>query len=115
MRVINRVGDRMMNYMRDKIYSPALRFILNQQILAFGILLTVLILTVGAIGGNIIRVTLFPSIASDRVSIDLLMPEGVNPERTDSIISMVEAAAWRVNEEYTEKQNWEQTGSREYY
>jgi len=104
MRVVNRIGDRIMIYMRDRLYSPALRFILNQQVLAIGILLTVLILTIGAIGGNVIRVTLFPSIASDRVSIDLLMPEGVNPERTDSIISMVEAAAWRVNEDYTEKQ-----------
>lgn len=104
MRKVNSYGDRAMSYMRDKIYSPLLRFVLSQQILAFGILATVLILTIGAIGGNWIRVTLFPSIASDRVSIDLLMPEGVNPQRTDSIISMVEAAAWRVNEEYTEKQ-----------
>ncbi|MDX1761078.1 MAG: efflux RND transporter permease subunit, partial [Christiangramia sp.] len=104
MKVINHYGDRAMSYMRDKIYSPTLRFVLNQQILALGILITVLVLTIGAIGGNWIRVTLFPSIASDRVSIDLLMPEGVNPARTDSIISMVEAAAWRVNEDYTEKQ-----------
>ncbi|PTX41625.1 multidrug efflux pump subunit AcrB [Christiangramia gaetbulicola] len=104
MKVINKYGDRMMAYMRDKIYSPALKFVLTQQVLALCILIVVLVLTVGAIGGNWIRVTLFPSIASDRVSIDLLMPEGVNPARTDSIISMVEAAAWRVNEEYTEKQ-----------
>ena len=104
MKVANRIGDRVMTYMRDKIYSPVLRFVLTQQVLALGILITVLVLTIGAIGGNWIRVTLFPSIASDRVSIDLLMPEGVNPARTDSIISMVEAAAWRVNDEYTEQQ-----------
>ncbi|MCP9199607.1 efflux RND transporter permease subunit [Gramella sp. GC03-9] len=104
MRKINAYGDRFMSYMRDRIYSPVLRFVLTQQLLAFGILAAVLILTIGAIGGNWIRVTLFPSIASDRVSIDLLMPEGVNPARTDSIISMVEAAAWRVNEDYTERQ-----------
>ncbi|MCH4824430.1 efflux RND transporter permease subunit [Gramella lutea] len=104
MKVANKLGDRAMSYMRDKIYSPVLRFVLTQQVLALGILITVLVLTIGAIGGNWIRVTLFPSIASDRVSIDLLMPEGVNPARTDSIISMVEAAAWKVNDEYTEKQ-----------
>ncbi|TRO67118.1 efflux RND transporter permease subunit [Christiangramia sabulilitoris] len=104
MKVANKYGDRAMSYMRDRIYSPVLRFVLTQQVMALAILLVVLVLTIGAIGGNWIRVTLFPSIASDRVSIDLLMPEGVNPARTDSIISMVEAAAWRVNEEYTEKQ-----------
>ncbi|MGA8854477.1 MAG: efflux RND transporter permease subunit [Christiangramia sp.] len=104
MKGINVMGDRVMTFMRDRMYSPALKFVLNQQILALGILLMVFFLTIGAIGGNWIRVTLFPSIASDRVSIDLLMPEGVNPARTDSIISMVEAAAWRVNEDYSEKQ-----------
>lgn len=104
MRVINRFGDKMMTYMRDNWYSPLLRFVLRQQLLSFGILAAVLILTIGAIGGNWIRITLFPSIASDRVTIDLLMPEGVNPERTDSIISMVEEAAWRVNEDFTERQ-----------
>ncbi|MDR9456686.1 MAG: efflux RND transporter permease subunit [Salegentibacter sp.] len=104
MREINKLGDRIMRYNRDKFYSPALKFVLRQQILSLGILASILILTIGAIGGNWIRVTLFPSIASDRVSIDLLMAEGVNPARTDSIISMVEDAAWRVNEDFTARQ-----------
>ncbi|OEY72926.1 efflux RND transporter permease subunit [Salegentibacter salarius] len=105
MRVVNRAGDKAMSFLRDKFYSPILRFVLRQQMLALGILVAVLILTIGAIGGNWIRVTLFPSIASDRVSIDLLMAEGVNPERTDSIISMVEDAAWRVNEDFSKRQS----------
>ncbi|MBZ9730856.1 efflux RND transporter permease subunit [Salegentibacter sp. JZCK2] len=105
MRVVNRIGDRVMTFLRDKFYSPTLKFVLRQQMLALGILVAVLILTIGAIGGNWIRVTLFPSIASDRVSIDLLMAEGVNPERTDSIISMVEDAAWRVNEDFSSRQS----------
>ncbi|MBI6119161.1 efflux RND transporter permease subunit [Salegentibacter maritimus] len=105
MRVVNRVGDNAMSYLRDKFYSPILKFVLRQQILALGILVAILILTIGAIGGNWIRVTLFPSIASDRVSISLLMAEGVNPEKTDSIISMVEAAAWRVNEDFSKRQS----------
>ncbi|PZX63094.1 AcrB/AcrD/AcrF family protein [Salegentibacter mishustinae] len=105
MRVVNRAGDKAMSFLRDKFYSPILRFVLRQQMLSLGILMAVLILTVGAIGGNWIRVTLFPSIASDRVSIDLLMAEGVNPERTDSIISMVEDATWRVNEDFSKRQS----------
>ncbi|WP_373055699.1 efflux RND transporter permease subunit [Zunongwangia sp. H14] len=105
MKVVNRTGDRLMQYLRDKVYSPLLSFVLRQQILSLAILLAVFILTIGAIGGGWIRITLFPSIASDRVSIDLLMPEGVNPARTDSIISMVEDAAWRVNEDYSARQS----------
>ena len=105
MRVVNRTGDKVMSYLRDKSYSPVLKFVLKQQMLSLGILVAVLILTIGAIGGNWIRINLFPSIASDRVSIDLLMAEGVNPEKTDSIISMVEAAAWRVNEDFSSRQS----------
>lgn len=104
LRGFNRIGDRIMVYQRDKLYSPVLRFVLNQQILSFSILAALLILTIGAIGGGWIRLTLFPSIASDRVSIELLMAEGTSPAKTDSIISMVEEAAWRVNEDFTERQ-----------
>lgn len=104
LRGFNRTGDRIMVYLRDNIYSPLLRAALGQKMLSFGILTALLILTIGAIGGGWIRVTLFPSIASDQVSINLLMAEGTNPARTDSIISMVEEAAWRVNAEYTERQ-----------
>lgn len=105
LRGFNRTGDKIMSYLRDNAYSPALKFVIEQKVLSFSILLVLLILTIGAIGGGWIRVTLFPSIASDRVSINLLMAEGTNPAKTDSIISMVEAAAWKVNEEYTAKQS----------
>tara|TARA_R110002049_G_scaffold80455_4_gene204646 strand:- start:300 stop:3482 length:3183 start_codon:yes stop_codon:yes gene_type:complete len=104
LRKFNEYGDRFMSYCRDRIYSPVLRFALQQRFITFAILLAIMILTVGSFQGGIIKQSFFPRIASDRVSIDLLMPEGTNPKITDSIISYVEAAAWRVNEEYTVKQ-----------
>jgi len=104
LRVFNEYGDRFMRYCRDNIYSPALRFALRQRFITFAIMLALMILTVGAMEGGIIRTAFFPSIASDRVSIDLLMPEGTNPAITDSIITYVESAAWRVNEDYTARQ-----------
>ena len=104
LRYFNEKGDQLMRYLRDKVYSPALHFTLKNRFLSFAIITALLIITIGSIGGGIVRVTLFPSIASDQVSIDLLMPEGTNPKITDSIITMVEEAAWRVNEDYTARQ-----------
>ncbi|MDC7994318.1 efflux RND transporter permease subunit [Altibacter sp. HG106] len=104
LRVFNEYGDRFMRYCRDNIYSPMLRFALKQRFITFAIMLAFMILTIGAMQGGIIRSAFFPSIASDRVSIDLLMPEGTNPAITDSIITYVESAAWRVNEDYTARQ-----------
>ncbi|MCX2679993.1 efflux RND transporter permease subunit [Galbibacter sp. EGI 63066] len=104
MREVNKYGDIVMDYLRDKVYSPALKFCLRYQLLSFGIAAMLFIITIGAIGGGIIRTTLFPNVASDRVSVELLMPEGTNPKVTDSIITMVEENAWKVNEKYTAKQ-----------
>ncbi len=105
LRFFNEKGDQFMVYMRDRLYTPALRFTLRNQLITLSIIIAFFVLTIASIMGGIIGVTIFPSIASDTVSIDLLMPEGTNPARTDSIITMVEAAAWRVNEDYTARQS----------
>ena len=55
--------------------------------------------------GGIIRGTFFPAIASDVIRINLTMPQGVNPADTDSIITMAEAAVWRVNDRATTDQS----------
>lgn len=103
MRMINRFGDKIMSFLRDKVYSPILDKVLKFKILAFGVFVALLILTLGLVGGGIINVTLFPSVASDRVSVELSMPNGTNEKVTDSIISMIEEKSFIVNKEFTEK------------
>ncbi len=103
MRGINAIGEKLMYYLRDKSYVPILDFTLKHKLLTFGIFLSILILTLGSIGGGIVQVTLFPSIASDTVAVNLGMPNGTNERVTDSIISMIEDKAYLVNDEFTEK------------
>jgi multidrug efflux pump subunit AcrB len=103
LRDINKYGDSFMSFLRDKIYAPTLRFVLQYKLLAVGIFISLLIFTFGAIGGGIISVTLFPRIASDQVAVTLDMPNGTNEKITDSIISMIEDKAEIVNKEFTEK------------
>ncbi len=103
LRVINQAGDNFMKWMRDNMYSPTLKFALKYKMLTFGIFAMLLILTFGSIGGGIIRTSFFPQIASDRVQVELLMPNGTNEKVTDSIISLIEDKAEIVNQELTEK------------
>lgn len=103
MRGINAFGDRIMVFLRERFYVPVLNFMFEFKILAFGIFVAALVLTFGAIGGGVIGVTIFPSIASDRVSIELDMPNGTNVRVTDSIMSIIEEKAYIVNEEFSEK------------
>jgi len=103
LRVINQAGDRFMKWMRDNMYGPTLKFALKYKMLTFGIFAMLLILTFGSIGGGIIKTSFFPRIASDRVQVELLMPNGTNEKVTDSIISMIDEKAEIVNQELTEK------------
>ena len=100
----NRYADRFISWMRDKVYGPYLRFFLENKFLGFAIPIAMLAVTIGSMNGGIIRVTFFPQIASDRVSITLKMPQGTNEAITDSIISHIESVAWQVGEEFTKRQ-----------
>ncbi|MET6991399.1 efflux RND transporter permease subunit [Sediminicola arcticus] len=103
LRIINDYGDKMMVWMRDVLYGPALRFTLKHKILTFSFFVMALVLTLGSVGGGVIRTAFFPSIASDRVQVSLLMPNGTNEKITDSIISLIEEKAEIVNQELTER------------
>lgn len=109
LREINKIGDRIIQFLRDKTYAKVLKFSLENRFLALAIAFSFLILTIGSIGGGTIRTTFFPQIASDRVSVTLKMPEGTNIAITDSILTVIEEKTWEVNEEFTARQ----TGNRQ--
>ena len=103
--LINRWADKGINWIRDKMYSPALNFFLTYRTFALAIPLAFLILTLGAIGGGVIGLSFFPAISSDRVTIGLSMPEGTSETITTQIAEAIEIAAWKVNEDFKEKQS----------
>ncbi len=104
MRDINKIGDRVMVFMRDKLYSPALRFTLNNKFFTFSIFAILFILTRASIMGGIVKTSTFPRVASDRILVTLTMPQGTNEHITDSIIQVIENIALEVGSEYTDKQ-----------
>ncbi|TBN02746.1 efflux RND transporter permease subunit [Hyunsoonleella flava] len=99
LRYINTLGDKIMMWLRDKMYSPTLRFALNHKFLTFSFFVVLFILTNASFKGGIIRGAFFPQIASDRVSITLNMPNGTNERVTDSIINLIEKKAVEVTNE----------------
>lgn len=101
---INKTADKWLMKLRDVVYVPYLRFFLKNKFLGFAIPVALLIFSIGAIGGGIVGTAFFPRIASDRISVNLKMPQGTNEMITDSIISSIEEKVWLVNEEFTERQ-----------
>ncbi len=106
---INRFGDRFLKFMRDTLYAPSLRFILNNRFLGFVIPISLFVLTIGAMQGGIIRFTFFPSIASDTVQVNLKMPQGTNEDITNELISNIEKEVWNSNEALKKSQTGEKS------
>lgn len=96
---INKIGDKIMLWLRDNVYSPILRFALKYKFLMFSFFVVFFILTRASFLGGIIRGAFFPQIASDRVSITLKMPNGTNQKIADSIITLIEQRAIEVTDE----------------
>ncbi len=103
-RKVNKKADGFLLLLRDRFYAPYLRFFLKNRFLGFAIPIALLVISIGVLGGNSVKTSLFPSIASDRIVVTLNMPQGTNEFITDSVISKIEEAAWLVNENYTKKQ-----------
>ena len=101
---INEKADQFLVYCRDRLYGPYLKFFLKNRFLGLAIPFALLIFSFGGITSKVVRTSFFPNMASDRVDINLAMPQGTNERITDSIISNIEEAAWMVGNEYTEKQ-----------
>jgi multidrug efflux pump subunit AcrB len=105
---INIKSDQGLMYVRDKLYAPYLRFFMQHKFLGFAIPIALLLFSIGGIKSGMVKTSFFPLIASDRVAIELSMPQGTNEMITDSIISQIEEAAWLVNDEFTKKQSGNQ-------
>lgn len=106
--IFNRYADKLIAWMRDTLYTPSITFFLKHKFLGLAIPVMLLIITFGAFAGGIIRASFFPNVASDRIAVTLKMPQGTSEHITDSVISKIEDAAWRVNKNFTEKQSNDQ-------
>jgi len=102
--VINEFGDKVLKWIRTNLYAPSLRFVINNRIFGFAIPIALLMITIGAIQGGVIRFTFFPSIASDVIVVNLKMPQGTNEQITNDIIQSIEDKVWASSEELKEQQ-----------
>lgn len=100
---LERFMDRIMQWMRDNLYSPSLRYFLKHRFLGFSIFVGLFIITIGAMRGGIIGVTFFPFIEQDNVTVTLNMPAGTREETTQKWLDYIEQRALEANETLTEQ------------
>ncbi|MCB0596420.1 MAG: efflux RND transporter permease subunit [Lewinellaceae bacterium] len=102
----NRVQDgleKAMNWMRNNLYAPVLRFAMYNKFLTIAFMVGILAMTIGSIGGGIIQTTFFPVIERDDIGITLQMPAGTREHITADWLDHIEQAAWRANEKLSQR------------
>lgn len=92
-----------MTYLRDRIYRPVLRFAMKQSLPMVAICVAGLALTVGAFQGGWIRSTFFPTVPSERFTVELRLPAGAREEVTMGVLDRIEQTANQLNAEYTDR------------
>jgi multidrug efflux pump subunit AcrB len=96
-------SDKVLKYLREKLYAPALNFCIHNPIVSIAIPIALFLITLGAVKGSIIKTTYFPYIERRSVSVTLAMPAGTPDAITDSLLTMMEEKIWQVNDIYKQE------------
>jgi multidrug efflux pump subunit AcrB len=97
---IERGLQNFMNWMRNRIYAPVLRFSMKNGWITASIIIGIFLITVpGLIGGGFVKTTFFPFIEGDNITINLKMAAGTREHLTKEALDKIEVAIWEVNKE----------------
>jgi len=102
-----RNSEKLLKWMREKLYAPQLRFVLKHSLLALSIPLALMVITIGALKGSFVKTTFFPNIEMDNTTISLDLPAGTSTTVTDSLLKKIERAVWQVNDQYKKEHDGE--------
>jgi multidrug efflux pump subunit AcrB len=100
---VQRGLDKMMNWLRYNTYGPTLRFAMHNKFFTVAVFVSLLMVTMSAISGGIIKGTFFPVIERDDISIAIQMPAGTRENVTQKWINHIEDAAWSANEKLSKR------------
>ncbi len=74
--------EQLLIQFRDVVFQPALEFCLRYKFFSFMVGTALFVVTIGAIGGGMIRTTFFPNIEQNEITASLEMPAGTSEEVT---------------------------------
>ncbi|UZR93657.1 efflux RND transporter permease subunit [Chondrinema litorale] len=100
--VVERKMANFMDWMKNKLYAPVLRFCINNHTMGLAIPLSFLILSLAAVAGGIVKTTFFAPLEFDVISIELTMPSGTSSAVTSEWLDKIEKAVFEVNDEFSE-------------
>jgi len=96
----NKWSHRLLVRFRENVYIPVLKFTLNNMFIGFAVVIALVLITMGGFKGGYIKGDFFPPTASERISIQLNLPEGSTEVLTAELIDKIERESWAMNKAY---------------
>ncbi len=97
---VQTILDNSIKKLRTNVYAPLLKYSLNNKLLAFAIPIMLLMISISMLIGGQVKITFFPYIDTDAVTITVNMPVGTTEIETKKVLDKIEAASHLVNEDY---------------
>ncbi|WP_294346382.1 efflux RND transporter permease subunit [Prosthecochloris sp.] len=98
-----RKSEAFIRFQRDRFYAPVLRFSINNPVVTAVIPVALLLVTIGALQGGIVKLTFFPNLEFDNVELTFEMPAGTRQTVTDSLLARMEMNVREVSDEYKQE------------
>ena len=93
-----------LNHFIENFYAPALTRALKARYTTISIFIGFMIITVGAMKGDLIKVALFPNVPSDFIEIDLVMNSGSDEKLRNKNLAAIVDAIVSIDDEYRQDQ-----------
>jgi multidrug efflux pump subunit AcrB len=96
---IRKYTERIFNWLRDYAYDRVLKLVLEWRYIVIGVPAAMIVITMGLIGGQIIRTTFFPRMEFDSFNINIAFTPGSGERQTMEYLQRFDSIVWVVNEE----------------
>ncbi len=87
---------------RDKVFVGIINFFTRLPLLAIGLVLAAMVVTVGALNNGTIKGTFFPTLDQDIITVNLELPLGTDEAIVNKKLMTIEEKVWEVNEKYSQ-------------
>ncbi len=77
----------------ENVYKPLLKKTLNNKLTTMSIFISAMLLTIGLMGGGLVKMEVFPNVPSDFIQARLAMNDGASIKARNQAISTIEQAA----------------------
>ncbi len=96
---IRKYTERFFSWLRDYAYDGVVKLVVEWRYIVAAVPLAMIMITIGLIGGQIIKTTFFPRMEFDSFNINIAFTPGEGENKTMSYLQHFDSIVWVVNKE----------------